>query len=75
MGLIYLCPYLAHIVTINNRILHSEIKDMFTIFTGNLDCLRWKTKETTSGHGGSFLLSIQIIFANCLRSDVDYRRK
>ena len=48
---------------------------MFKIFTDNFDCLRWKAKESTSGHGGSFLPSIQIIFANYLRSDVEYRRK
>ena len=38
-----------------------------------LHSLTWQ--ETISGHGGSFHPNIWIIFANYLRSDVEYRRK
>ena len=48
---------------------------MSSILADSLDYLRRKAKETTSGHGGSFHPNICIIFANYLRSDVEYRRK
>ena len=48
---------------------------MSSIFADNLVYLGRKEKETTSGHGGSFHPNIWIIFANCLLSDVEYRRK
>ena len=54
-------------------ILRSE--EMSSIFADNLDYLRGKAKETTSGHGGSFHPNIWMIFANYLGSDVEYRRK
>ena len=50
-------------------------EDMSTIFTNNLDYSRWKAKETTSGHGRSFLPSIRKSFAKYLRFYVEYRRK
>ena len=48
---------------------------MSSIFADNLDYLRRKAKETTSCHGRSFHPNILIIFANYLRSDMEYRRK
>ena len=48
---------------------------MSSIFADNLEYLRRKAKETTSGHGGSFHPNIWIIFANYLGSDVEYWRK
>ena len=44
-------------------------EDLSTIFTDSLDCLRWKAKETTSDHGGSFLSSVRMMFANYFRFD------
>ena len=48
---------------------------MSSIYADYLDYLRGKAKETTSGQGGIFHLNISIIFANYLRTDVEYRRK